>query len=129
MKKLAEEDPLKAKAEPSGNKRKADDDSGGQTKKIKTREGLRDRMVPPRQGDWPKGLHNHGLACFANAVLQCLHNIPELVEFYRAKAKDTVKPCDLTEYEKKGFKRSPKAEDLRRKFDVRKAFREAKNAM
>lgn len=61
--------------------------------------------------------------------MQCLNNIPELVKFYRGKAKDTVKTCNLTEYQKKEFRHFPKAEDLRRKFEIRKAFRGAKSAM
>ncbi len=120
----------------SGKKRKAED-AGSQTKKNKSGEGL-EKTATPETGSKstearqavPMGLDNFGSACFANAVLQCLANIPELVEFYRFKAKDTVKTepkCTFTEAQRKQFNKSRTKDSLATKKVVRDTFRKAKD--
>lgn len=127
---------------PSGKKRKAEDDVGGQTKKSKSGDALEKTAIPdtgpgsssieaPERPAVPIGLDNFGFACFANAVVQCLDGIPELVEFYRAKAKDTVKEpnCILTEAERKQFGRTRDKRMLASKKAVRDAFNKVKDSV
>ena len=128
----------------SGKKRRAEDEAGGQTKKIKSGDEL-DKTVQPGTNSaavhsrpslvTPKGLDNYGMACFANSVVQCLANIPELVDYYHAKANDTVKTepgCILTEAQRKQFERKARGqsrEQLGKRDDLRKAFKRAKSSV
>lgn len=59
----------------SGQKRKAGGDEPRAAKVQKLDEG-------PRK---PIGLHNFHRACYQNAIIQCLSEIPELVEYLRSK--------------------------------------------
>ena len=120
------------------------DEAEGQTKKIKSGEGF-EKSTQPSAGPTstnpppslaaPKGLENFGMACFANSVLQCLANIPEFADFYRAKANDTVKTepgCVLTEDQRKGFERKAKGQtrtQLGKRDDLRRAFKKVKNSV
>ena len=104
---------------PCGEKRKAKDNAGGDTKRImyegrfvkpelyvgyarkpeykrSFRKSVPPTMEPKLTGkistlETPVGLHNFGLTCFSSAVLQCLDKIPEFVDFYHAKAKEAGK--------------------------------------
>lgn len=126
---------------PLSKKRKAEDDAAGQIKKSKCgqqlKEGTRLGTGPksteaPQKPAVPIGLDNFGFACFANAVVQCLDGIPELVDFYRTKAKDTVKTepnCILTEAERKQFHRTRDRRMLASKRLVRDAFNKVKDSV
>ncbi len=126
---------------PLCKKRKAEDDAGGQTKKNKSGQRLKQATRPgtgpnsteaPQKPAVPIGLDNFGFACFANAVVQCLDGIPELVDFYRTKAKDTVKTepnCILTEAERKQFHRTRHRRMLASKKLVRDAFNKVKDSV
>ncbi len=82
----------------------------------------------------PVGLYNHYYACFANAVLQCLHGAGPLSSHYGPKASGVlqgVANCGVTEKDFKQFTAGRRAtrEDTRKKDTVRGALHRATQAM
>lgn len=81
-------------------KRKAEDDIFERNSKaLKTGQGIIDSSQqgrskktrrPKREPRRPLGITNFFNACYANAVLQSLDNVPELSEHFRAKALGTI---------------------------------------
>ena len=146
----------------SGKKREAENDAAGDAKRPKfegryvkpeppvTGDHVKKpdytksfrKPMPPAVGSKPTGtplvsgvpigLHNFGLTCFSNAVVQCLDTIPEFVDFYRAQAKDTLKmeeDCILTEDQKIHLSRRNTKGMLAEKLKARIWFKKAKDAM
>ena len=79
----------------------------------------------------PKGLMNHSKACFANAALQNLLGVPELVNYYKSFANGTLEVVkDMVSEDAEMTRNGKRTRDLNKKIkELRSAFAQWKDDM